>query len=124
MSFCLYTIPMINQNNRTFIAFADTNVTVLIHWLQLGAFTHCVFLYIVFSRILIFHEPLFSYHKYKTPSTVNATIFFLSFPTSLHTVLAIAWQCHLVARLTEIFLCCDSERNIFFKAWRCTRLPK
>ena len=79
MSFCLYTIPMINQNNGTFIAFADTNVTVLIHWLQLGAFTHCVFLYMVFSRILIFHEPLFSYHEYKTPSTVNATIFFYYF---------------------------------------------
>ena len=43
MSFYLYTIPMINQNNKTFIAFADTNVTVLIHCLQLGAFTHCVF---------------------------------------------------------------------------------
>ena len=57
----LYTIPVINQNNITFIAFADTSVTALIHWLQLGAFTYCVFLYLVFSRILIFHEPLFSY---------------------------------------------------------------
>ena len=54
----LYTIPVINQNNITFIAFADTSVTVLI---RLGAFTYCVFLYLVFSRILIFHEPLFSY---------------------------------------------------------------
>ena len=39
----LYTIPVINQNNITFIAFADTSVTVLIHWLQLGAFTYCDF---------------------------------------------------------------------------------
>ena len=46
----LYTIPVINQNNITFIAFADTSVTVLIHWLQLGAFTYCVFIYSFFKN--------------------------------------------------------------------------
>ena len=51
----LYTIPMINQNNITFFAFADTSVTVLIHWLQLGAFTHCVFF--VYSFLKIFNFP-------------------------------------------------------------------
>ena len=84
----LYTIPMINQNNITFIgklqqlhqhshsrlsghltslyswrlswihypfiAFADTSVTVLIHWLQLGACTHCLF-FLIYSFFKIFN---------------------------------------------------------------------
>ena len=43
---------------------------------------------------------------------------------SCHIVPVIAWQHLIFARIKKISLCCDSKRNIFWKAWRCTWLSK